>query len=302
MDTKLLTTFIEVSRCGSFATAARYLDQDPSSISRSVAQLEQQLGVRLFQRTTRKVSLTEAGVHYAKKIEPILNELEQANEEAKTANSHPVGKLKLSTSVAFGVKCVLPLLGEFQNRYPGITLDLKLSDENIDLFSERIDLAIRLGASIDVNVVARKLINTHYRVCASKQYLSNNNSINTPEDLVKHPSLCFDLPKFSESWIFDDGSSVKKEIPIQAKFTSNNALALKSAAISGMGPALLADWLIEEDLENGTLVDVFPNHKVTATNFDTAAWFLFPSRQFLPLKTRIMMEFLVDKLGNSQHA
>jgi len=299
MDTRFLTTFLEVVRSGGFAAAARNLNQDPSSISRSIAALEDQLGARLFQRTTRKVSLTEAGSHFAARIEPVLAELDQAREDIRTDSAKPKGKLSLSASVAFGQVYVMPHISAFLERYPEIDLDLKFTDRNVDLVAEHVDLAIRLGPSVDVDVIAAKLRNTRYRVCASPDYIRKHGKPRHPRELANHRCVCFNLPDFRTHWSFRLGGGPIEEIGITPRITVSGALALRDAALAGLGPALLADWLIDGDLSNGTFIDLFPKHDVTATTFDTAAWLLYPSRIFLPRKTRVMIDFLRERLGSA---
>lgn len=297
MDTRFLTIFLEVVRSGGFAAAARNLDQDPSSVSRSIAALEDQLGARLFQRTTRKVSLTEAGSHFAARIEPVLAELDQAREDIRTDSAKPKGKLSLSASMAFGQVCVMPHVPAFLERYPEIDLDLKFTDRNVDLVAEHIDLAIRLGPFVGVDVIAAKLRSTRYRVCASPEYLRKHGKPRRPCELASHRCVCFDLPDFRTRWAFKRNGGQIEEISVTPRITVSGALALKDAALAGLGPALLADWLIGGDLSDGTLIDLFPKHDVTATTFDTAAWLLYPSRTFLPRKTRVMIDFLRKRLG-----
>lgn len=299
MDTRLLMIFLEVVQSGGFAAAARNLDQDPSSISRSIAALEDQLGTRLFQRTTRKVSLTEAGGRFATRIEPVLAELEQARDDIRSDTSKPKGKLSLGASVAFGQVCIMPHIPAFLERYPEIDLDLQFSDRNIDLVSEHVDLAIRLGPSVTVDVIATKLTDTRYRACASPDYLERHGRPDTPDALETHRCLCFGLPGFRDRWLFKNDRKKVMEVAVTPRMTVSGALALREAALSHLGPAMLADWLIGEDLKAGRLVDLFPDQEVTATTFDTAAWLLYPSRTFLPRKTRVMIDFLREALGAS---
>ncbi len=297
MDLRLLTIFLEVERRGGFAAAARSLGQDPSSISRSIALLETDLGVRLFQRTTRKVSLTEAGARFAERIEPVLAELDQAREEATSDSVQPRGRLCLSASVAFGQVCLMPLIPAFLTRYPEIDLDLQFTDRHVDLIAEPIDLAIRLGPSVEVNVIAAKLRATCYRVCASPSYLERHGLPLDPHALLAHRCLCFDLPDFRTRWLFRRPGDEIEAVTVTPRLTISGALALRDAALRHLGPALLADWLIQEDLQTGRLVDLFPDREVTATTFDTAAWIVYPSRALLPRKTRIMIDFLRETLG-----
>jgi len=297
MDTRLLAIFLEVARGGGFAQAARNLDQDPSSISRAIAALEAELGARLFQRTTRKVSLTEAGSRFAARIEPVIAELEQARDDIRSDNAKPRGRLRLSASVAFGQVCVMLQIPAFLQLYPEIELELDFTDRNVDLVAEHVDLAIRLAPAVDVDVVAAKLRNTRYRVCASPEYIRSHAPLKHRRDLARHRCVCFDLPAFRSRWLFRRNDGPVEEIAVTPRVTVSGALALRDAALSGLGPALLADWLIDGDLRAGTLINVFPGHDITATTFDTAAWLLYPSRSFLPRKTRVMIDFLRERLG-----
>ncbi|WP_395016475.1 LysR substrate-binding domain-containing protein [Dongia sp.] len=298
MDIRLLAVFLEVARSRGFAQAARNLDQDPSSISRAIAALEGELGARLFQRTTRRVSLTEAGGRFAARIEPVMAELVQARDDIRSDNAAPRGRLRLGASVAFGQVCVMPEIPAFLARHPEIELELDFTDRNVDLVAEHVDLAIRLAPAVDGDVVAAKLRNTRYRVCASPDYLRSHAALKHRRDLARHRCVCFDLPAFRSRWLFRRNGRPVEEIAITPRLTVSGALALREAALSGLGPALLADWLIDSDLRAGSLIDVLPGEEVTATTFDTAAWLLYPSRSFLPRKTRVMIDFLRERLGS----
>lgn len=297
MDLTTLQIFVEVMRQGNFAAVARDRDCDPSSISRLIAGLEKELGVRLFQRTTRRLSPTEAGSTYFERIEPLLGEIQTAHEITADIAQHPKGTLRMTTSVSFGQKCVLPLLPDFRHQYPELNLDVLLTDIVVDLLRERIDVAIRLGILADSSLIAQRLMPTHYRVCASPQYLENRGTPQAPMDIAHHDCLLFPLSGFRSRWIFQDGAGKLTEVPVRGSVTISNAIALQQGAISGMGIALLANWLIDDEIQAGNLVDLFPNHQVTATEFNTAAWFVFPSRAYLPLKVRVFTEFLKTRIS-----
>jgi len=296
METRLLDTFLEVAHRGSFAEVARALRMDPSSVSRAVSLLEREVGARLFQRTTRRLALTEAGEQFLARIEPIMAELKEAQVEVASSNSQPRGRLCLSASVAFGQICLMPLVPLFMERYPEIDLNLKFTDRNIDFVSDRVDLAVRLAPSVEADVVGTKLMSTRYRVCASPDYLRRAGPITAPSDLADHPAICFDLPDYRRRWIFRDQAREEIRVGIHPRLVISSILAVRDAALAGLGPTLLTEWLIRDDLEAGSLVDVFPDHDVTATGFDTAAWLLYPSRSFLPRKTRVAIDFLRQRL------
>ncbi|YAF94562.1 MAG: LysR substrate-binding domain-containing protein [Nodularia sp. CChRGM 3473] len=298
MDLNNLRIFIEVARSGSFAAVARNRNIDPSSVSRAIAALEHELGLRLFQRSTRRIALSEAGNLYFGRIEALVDELDHARDEALAVSASPVGTLRLTASVAFGHQCIVPLLPEFRALFPDLKLELLLSDTILDLVSERIDLAVRLGLSIDIGMFGIKLFNTRYRVCVSPTYLKQAQPLHVPDDLRNHKCLLFTLPNFQSRWLFRDRDGMVNEVPIDGDVVISNALTLRDCAIAGMGPVLLANWLIDKDITQGQLIDVFPNYYVTATDFETAVWLLYPSRVYLPNKVRTMVDFLRRKYQN----
>jgi len=293
-----MKTFVEVAHRGSFAEVARDRNVDPSSVSRAVALLEDEVGVRMFQRSTRRVSLTEAGEIYLARIAAVMDELDHAGEEARGMSSNPTGTLRLTTSVAYGNTCLVPLLPQFRQQYPKIKLELFLTDTVVDLVSERVDLAIRLAQQFEADFVATKLLDTHYRVCASPGYLKKNKAPTKPQELQQHNCLLFPLPDFRSRWIFKNKKGTVEEIPIHGDVTILNALALRACALSGMGPVLLSNWLIDEDIAQGKLIDLFPDYRVTANEFNNAIWLGYPSRVHLPNKVRVMIDFLKQHLGN----
>jgi len=304
MEIDTLRTFIQVARRGSFAVVARDRGTDPSSVSRTIASLEDELQVRLLQRSTRRMTLTEAGAKYLARIEPLLEELEQARDEALAVSARPIGTIRLTASVAFGQKCIAPLLPKLRATFPDLGVDLILTDANVDLVSEGIDLAIRLGPSQDSALIGVKLIDTRYRVCVSPAYLENCRRrklcLKTPEDIAAHNCLLLNLPDYRSRWLFRDLGGTITPVAVPGDVLISNPLVLLTCALEGMGPALLADWLADEALANGDLVDLFPDYAIAATNFETAAWLLYPSRTYLPTKVRVVIDFLRKEFGSKQ--
>jgi DNA-binding transcriptional LysR family regulator len=292
MELSVLQTFVDVVKQGSFAAVARDRNVDPSSVSRAIASLEEELGIRLLQRTTRRLSPTEAGMAYFQRIEPLVEEMQQAIDVATDMSGQPKGTLRITASVSFGLKRIVPLLPNFRSMYPDLTVDLLLTDTTVDLFTERIDLAIRLGLLADSTLIAQQLMKTHYFVCAGPQYLKQTGYPKTPSDIELHNCLLFPLAGFRSRWRFKNSNREETEVLVQGDTIISNAIALQQCAIAGMGLALLPNWLIEDDLRDGRLVNVFPSYDVTATEFDTAAWLVYPSRAYVPLKVRVFIDFL----------
>jgi DNA-binding transcriptional LysR family regulator len=295
MDLELLRTFDAVARRRSFAAVARERNVDPSLVSRGVAALEAELGVRLLQRTTRSMVLTEAGELFLARLAPLLEELDQAFDEGVATRKEPVGTVRLTASLSFSEVCLAPLLKPFRDAFPRLRLELILSDENLDLLTERIDLAIRLAPSFRADVVGVKLFDTHYRVVASSDYVRRAGMPAKPNDLSGRDCILFTLPEFRTRWLFRDAHGIE-EVPVLGSLEISNALTIKRAALDGLGPALLADWTVAADLQAGRLVDLFPRYQVAATSFETAAWLLYPSREHLPFKVRAAIAFLRQRL------
>ncbi len=288
----MLKTFVSVMQQGSFAAAAALQNVDPSQISRSISHLEKELGFRLFQRTTRRLSPTEAGAVYFDRVRLVIEDLEQASHLAMDAVSAPQGTLRVTASVSFGQKWLVPRLATIRQMYPALAIELLLTDANVDLIAERIDLAIRLGPRVDSGLIGTVLMPTRYRVVASPAYVKQYGGIEKPEDLSQRDCLLLPLSGYRTRWLCKDDRGHITEVPVHGTLTISTALALHVAALNGLGPTLLADWVIDDDLATGKLIDLLPSHQVTATDFETAVRLLYPSRAYLPLKVRAFIDCL----------
>ncbi len=297
MNVEELEAFVTVAREGSFASAARRLERDPSVVSRAIAQLERKLRVRLFQRTTRRLTLTEAGRQALARIEPLVEELTALPAALSDAEGEPEGPLVITASVAFGQTCVMPLLTEFLARYPGISLNLQFTDRQLDLVADGVDIALRLGPGVDGSFVGRRLRYVRYRLCASPAWLAREGRPDVPTDKLGEVALSMDLDAYRERWHFRKESGEQVSVRLSPRLLTSSALTLRDAALAGLGPALLADWLVADGLSEGTLVDLFPEWEVSAGNFDAGLWMLYPSRKFVPRRTRVAIDYLGEALA-----
>jgi DNA-binding transcriptional LysR family regulator len=303
MNTHQMILALEVARRGGFAAVGRYRGHDPSSVSRAIGELEAELGLRLFQRSTRRLAPTAEGALWLARIEPLVEELERAGEMARDValgtGGELRGLLRITASVTFGQARIVPLLAEFMKRHPGLQVEGVFTDANIDLVADRIDLAIRLGPAVSGDLIASKLMDTTYRVVASPAYLAKAPGLARPDDLMAHRVLLFDIAAFRSRWRFRDTAGAVSEVPVDGAITLSPAGSLLAAALAGLGPALLPDWLVDDDIAAGQLTDCFPALRCAAANFDTAAWLVYPSRAYLPSKVRAMIDFLREKLARS---
>ncbi len=299
MDFHTLQLLASVRETKSFAETARRLDLDPSAVSRAVANAERSVGIRLFARSTRSLEETEAGCAFLDRVLPLAEEFEVARKQARSLQDTPSGHLRLTASIAFAQLRLLPHLKEFQEIYPDIVLELIATDEMLDLVRDRIDLAFRLAPAPKGDLVSTRIRQTRYHVVASPEWLQNHAEISTPMDLQNIPVLRFALPGYRTVWRFQNADGNKASVDVFGRLILSAVMGLKQAARNGLGPALLADWTISDDLEEGRLVDVFPDWQVTATEFDTSVWALYPSRRYLPAKTRAALDFFRSRLATA---
>lgn len=298
MDIATLRTFIEVMQRGSFAAVAHTRNVDPSSVSRAIGALESQLGVRLFHRTTRRLSPTEAALAYFEKIEPLMAQLEHAGLIAADRGETPRGTLRITASIAFAQMNLTPLLPEFARRYPELSFELVLTDKLLDLVEERIDLAIRLGRLADSSMIAHRLCDNVEVVAASPEYLRRRRRPTTPADLEHHDCLPYPVPGYPPRWRFRAVSGLVTDVPVRGRVVVSNGVALRQCAVGGMGVLMLPRWSIADELRRGELVELFNEYRVTASEFDTAAWMIYPSRNYLPLKVRVLAKYLKERFAH----
>lgn len=299
MNTESLTIFVECVSRGNFAAVARDRNVDPATISRTIAALESELNLRLFQRDTRKISLTEAGKIYFDRVAPLVEELSKAQSLAAEVNQRPQGVLRISCPVSFAEHNITPLLPEFSTLYPELRYELLWTDALLDLITENLDVAIRVGPMPDSSLIAHKLCPMVSSVCAAPAYLERYGRPVEPKDLEQHRCLLLALSGFARnSWKFTDRAGNRQEISINEFLRTSNAMALKQCALSGMGIILQGRWVVGRELHEGSLVDLFPDYEVTAALDDAAAWALYPSRSFVPQKVRVFVDFLKSKFRN----
>jgi DNA-binding transcriptional LysR family regulator len=302
MDLRNLTLFCDVARLGSFAAAARAHGCDPSAVSRAVAGLETELGARLFHRSTRSLALTEAGRLFLTAAQDAVDGIEGARARLSEAGDAVTGTLRLGASVSFGQIVIVPLLAEIRARFADLSVELILSDDNADLAAERIDLAVRLAPRVQADVICTRLMPTRYHVAATPSWIDAHGRPDRPQALGELDCLRLTLSPFSDRWLFRRGAGDPViEVPVKGNLSFSNPRAMADAMLAGLGPALVPDWLVSGPLASGGAIDLFADHEVTATSFDTAAWLIYPSRAHLPLKTRAMIAFLRERAARGLH-
>lgn len=296
-DIEALAAFIAVAEGGSFNAAGHRLHRDATVVSRRVQTLEQSLGVRLVERSTRRVVLTEAGDLYLSQIRPLLGGLLAAGQEAgRFTDGEPRGRLRLALPGSFGRMWLMPMLVEFLEAYPGVALDVSFSNRFVDLIGEGFDLAIRLGVLPDSRLMTRKLAERRRMICASPAYLERRGVPASPEDLTGHECLIFSGKTNPNAWEFIMPATRQLVVPIAGPFISDDAEALVMAAIAGHGLLYATDWLVGRELADGRLVRILEGFPVPS---DGAIYMVHPSSRHVPNKTRAFADWIVERFTRS---
>lgn len=300
-----VAAFLAVLDTGGFAPAARVLNRDASVLSRRVSALERRLGVRLLERTTRRVTPTEAGRRFADRARMALTLLADAEREAADAGAVPQGTLRLSLPEAFGRLWVAPLLPDFLTAFPRVRIEAFYSDRFVDLVGEGFDLAIRIGRLPDSSLVARRLGAERRLVCAAPSYLAARGVPQEPADLAGHDALLFALFDSPSDWHFSRGRE-RVRVRLSGPLLTDNVDSLVHAAVAGIGLLVCSEWLIGRELACGRLVRVLPDWEIGSdagrgggrNGFGEAAIHLVrPSSRFTAGKTRAFADWIADRLS-----
>lgn len=260
-----LTAFVRAADGGSFSEAGRQLGITPSAVSKAIKQIEGGLGVSLFQRTSRSMTLTDEGQAFYETCKRVLLDLHDAEEAVAGASNEPVGRVHLDMPIAFGRMHVLPQLPAFRARFPKLALDVTLDDRVADVTDEGIDIAIRVGYLPDSRLIARKLCDQQMAICASPSYLEWKGAPDRLEDLEEHNCMAFKRPQYGRlvPW-FIAGTGGDIEYAPKGDFNANNAEALRDAAISGLGIVQLPRYIVGAAIKDGRLKEVLPDVSANA--------------------------------------
>lgn len=287
--------FVKVVEEGSFSAVARSMGITPSAVSRQISQLEKELQGRLFQRTTRKQSLTEAGEIYFQHARRLVEDIEMAKLAVNKVIDKPSGNLRISAEADFSLAFIEPILPEFLKQYPEIQVCLIMSSIQEDLVDENLDLAIRMGHLEDSSLIARKLLESKSVVCASPAYLSKHPKLNHPNDLKSHNCLSFRTRMGANHWRFDTRKK-PVDILIKGNLNINNLAFLRKAALNDLGVVMIPTWMIQDDLKQGRLIPILQDCSVIPSSTPINAVFTH-KRQLAP-KTRAFIDFLSNHLTN----
>lgn len=293
-----MAIFVQVVESGSFTAAAQRLGLDKSAVSKQVSRLEARLATRLLHRTTRALSLTEAGRLLYASASQSISALEETRLALSNLNEEPRGTLRITASVAYGRLCIAPLIPEFLALHPQLKVRLALLDRMVDLADEGYDVAIRLSAKLSDGLVAKPVADLSYRLCASPAYLAAHTRPRRPADLAGHNCLYYGLGEFSDQWQFmRKGKAGEKEtVRVGSNYVVNSSEAIRDALLAHMGIGLLPDFAVKDALARGDLVPLLPGWD-PAGPFGGRAYAVWLPTRHLPPKVRLFVDFLADRLG-----
>lgn len=289
--------FVRVVDTGSFSEAARQMGTTKANISKQVANLEKKLQARLLHRSTRKLSLTEAGAAIYRNAQRMLEEARALEATAAGMQTGPGGTLRVSASMAFGATCLAGLLPAFRERYPDIRVVLSLADRYVDLVEENIDVALRLASRIALqSAVARPIAPIRYVLAATPAYLERHGRPGRIEDLEQHRCLTFGASGAPVTWQFD-GDSGTASVTVESALCANSSVALHLAMLRGGGIALLPTYVVDEDLRSGAAVQLLPALRPRGYAGDQL-YAVYLENRFLPPKVRVFIDYLLETLGD----
>lgn len=284
-----LEAFVAVVDAGSFVRGAEALGLSKAAISRYVGDLESHLGVRLMNRTTRKLSLTVEGEVFLARARELLAGFEEAEAEITSHAGEAVGQLKINVPVSFGLLHLAPLWAAFMAQHPKVTLDLTLSDRVVDLIDEGYDLAVRIARLPASSLVSRKLTSTRLVLCASPDYLRRHGTPAHPSELAAHAVMAYSLLSLGENWAFD-GPQGPVTVKIMPRLRSNSGDTCRSVALAHGGIVLQPTFLVGAELISGELVEVLPQFR----SIELEVYAVYPTRKHLTPKVRMLVDFLVE--------
>ena len=290
-----LTAFVRVVDSGGFSAAGRHLNMSTTMVSNHVQSLEDRLGARLLNRTTRKVSLTEIGRAYYDRCTQILADIEQADDIAGAMQSTPRGTLRIYTATHI-IPFISPVVGEFLAAYPDVKVDLTMGERMIDIVDEGFDVAIRLTPPPDSSLIVRSLATWRHVLCCSPSYLEKHPRPQQLSELSQHNCVRHALYPFEDGWHFADRKGAPAVVRISGNLVTNSGETLRLAALEGVGISLAAGFLVHDDLEAGRLIRLLPEYRPVEMSMNA----VYPHRHHLSAKVRTFIDLLAHHSAEQQ--
>ena len=287
-----MEAFVVVVDTGSFSAAARRLNVGQPAVSKTIAQLEDRLGVKLLARTTRGLTATEAGLNFYERARRAIEETEEAELSARTAGNSLTGRLRICAAVTFARIHVVPRLPEFLARHPELEMELVLDDRNIDLVQEGIDVALRMGRLVDSTLTARRIASSPHAVLATPSYFARSGEPAKPSDLAGHETVIYDQPGGGSTWPFQrDGTQIA--ITLKGRLRVTAAEGLRVAVLANAGLAIVSEWMFALEIADGTVKIVLKDWQLPRMDL----WAVFPAGRTATAKARTFTEFVREVMN-----
>jgi DNA-binding transcriptional LysR family regulator len=287
-----MIVFARVVEARSFSTAARQLGLSKSTVSKHVSRLEDRLGARLLNRTTRRLSPTEVGLAFYERCTRIAAEVEEAEAAVTRLHSAPRGTLKVNAPMSFALAHIAPAIGQFLGEHPELTVDISMSDRFVDLIDEGFDLAVRIADLPDSSLIARRIAPNRRVACAAPAYLERHGTPTTLEELADHNCLIYTYPTPHQTWRFvRDGD--EHTARVSGSFLANNGDVLLTAALDGLGIAVLPTFIVGDEIKTGRLQAVLTDYQLP----ETSVYAVYPHNRHLSAKVRAFVDFLSERFG-----
>lgn len=291
-DLNDVAVFVAVVDAGSFTRAAERLKVSRPAVSKQVSRLEESLGVRLLNRTTRRLSLTEAGRIFHERASRGLEDLAEARAEVTQLQEKPRGVLRINVPMSFGILHIAPLLPAFMREYPELSVEMDLNDRKLDVIEEGFDASVRISDLPDSTLIARRLAPCRHAIVAAPAYLERHGAPKAPADLKEHQVLSYSLQQSALQWHFLAPDGRPEEVTVGGRLQVNNSLALREALLAGMGVARTPTFLVGEDLRQGRLTALLGNYR----SLEVSIYLVYPQRRYLSPKVRAFADFLAAKI------
>lgn len=295
---RAMELFLSISKTESFSETSRQFGVSATSVSRMITEFESELNVKLLSRSTRQVVLTEAGQEYARQLEVILWNINEAHRNITEIRSAPKGTLRVHSRMMFGLGVLPPLVAAFRQQYPDIHIELVLSEAKTDLRRNNFDIDFRISPPVEAGLKRRILFKSERYLVASPAYLARHIVPKTPADIASHECLAYLLPGDQYYWRFKQGDTLE-EVQIKPRHVTNNGVALLELAQLGEGVALLDDYTVHNHISRGSLVRIFPDYLVTNTTFEEGMYATILDTAMIPVKIRLFLDFVASHVSGS---
>ena len=293
-----IAVFVAVVDAQSFTQAAARLKQSRPVVSKYVSRLEASLGVQLLNRTTRRLSLTEAGRIFYERCKRGLDDINEARAEISRLQEHPSGVLHINVPMSFGILHVAPRLPAFMQKYPDINVEMDLSDYKLDVIDEGFDVSIRISELPDSSLIARRLAPCHHMIVASPDYLKRAGTPRQPDELTSHEIATYSLQQSTHRWSFNTITNHESvQVPVTSRLQFSNSLALREAVIAGGGIARMPSFIVGEDVKQGRLVALLPDYKT----LEVSIYAVYPQRRHLSPKVRAFIDYLAEAFTDTPY-